>query len=138
MLVPSNSANAESLFKVGEDYVTTYNITTKRKYEIEDPLTQPKVKLRVKLEAHIREYSGKTLDPKVIDLAGKSLEEQINKRTEELLNRFRDKGIDPIGIGALAKTKTRNFDPEKWHEVYPNTTFKVSSKVLITETGVIE
>ncbi|MGI8384846.1 Ger(x)C family spore germination protein [Robertmurraya sp. P23] len=130
--------NGAYTFKVGKEYVTTYNITMKRKYHIEDPLTQPKLKLHVKLDAHIREFSGRKLDPKVIDLAGKSLEEQINKRTEELLDRFRDQGIDPIGIGVLAKTQTKNFDPEKWNAVYPNATFQVSSKVLITETGVIE
>lgn len=133
-----NFRNGAYTFKVGQDYVTTYNITTKRKYQIEDPLTQPKVKLQVKLEAHIREFSGKKLDSEIIDRAGKSLEEQINQRTTELLNRFRDEGIDPIGIGVLAKTQTKNFNPEQWNTVYPNTTFQVTSKVLITETGVIE
>jgi spore germination protein len=137
-LLLENFRNGAYTFKLGKDYVTTYNITMKRKYHIEDPLTQPKVKLQVKLEAHIREFSGEKLDSKVIDRAGKSLEEQINKKTQELLDRFRDEGIDPVGIGVLAKTRTRNFDPEKWNAVYPNATFEVSSKVLITETGVIE
>lgn len=137
-LLMENFRNGAYTFKVGKDYVTTYNITMKRKYDIKDTLTQPKVNLQVKLEAHIREFSGKTLDPKVVDRARKSLEEQINKRTEELLNRFRDKGIDPVGIGVLAKTQTRKFDEGKWNTAYSNATFHVTSKVEITETGVIQ
>ncbi|MCM3600499.1 Ger(x)C family spore germination protein [Robertmurraya korlensis] len=133
-----NFRNGAYTFNVGKDIVTTYNITTKRKYDIKDPLTQPKVNLYVELEAHIREYTGKKLDSKVVDQAGKAFEEAINKKTKELLERFRDQKIDPIGIGVLAKTQTRKFDPDKWNEVYQNATFHVSSKVLITETGVIE
>lgn len=137
-ILMQNFRNGAYTFKVGKEYVTTYNITTKRKYHIKDALTQPKVKLHVKLEAHIREFSGRKLDPKVIDQTGKALEEQINMRTKELLEKFRDDNIDPIGIGVLAKAQTRNFNEDKWNEVYHNTTFDVTSKVLITETGVIE
>jgi spore germination protein len=137
-IMMQNFRNGAYTFKVGEDYVTTYNITMKRKYDIKDSLTQPKVDLAIKLEAHIREFSGRKLDPKIIDQAGKALEEQINKNTKELLERFRDQKIDPVGIGLIARSKTRKFDVEKWKEAYHNTTFHVTSKVTITETGVIE
>lgn len=133
-----NFRNGSYTFNVGKDSVSTYSISTKRKYKIKDTLTQPKVNLHIKLEAHIREFSGNKLDQKIIDQVGAAFEKNLSKKTTELLERFRDQGIDPIGIGMYAKAKTRHFDPEKWKEVYPNTTFNVTTKVLIAETGVIE
>jgi spore germination protein len=137
-ILMENFRNGAYTFKIGEDYVNTLNINTKRKYDIKDSLTQPKVNLVIKLEAHVREYSGRQLDSKIIDQIGKNLEEEINKKTKALLERFREQGIDPAGIGMLARSKTRNFDVDKWNEVYHNTTFHVTSKVTVTETGVIE
>jgi spore germination protein len=133
-----NFRNGAYTYNVGENLVTTYNITMKRQFDVNKAMTQPKVNVSIQLEAHIREFTGKKLDPKIIEKARIAFEQDINKKTKELLERFRDQHIDPIGIGMHARTQTRNFDEEKWNEVYQNATFHVSSKVLITETGVIE
>lgn len=133
-----NFKNGTYTFKVEDEFVTTYNLTLKRDFEITNTLSDPNVDLEIKLEAHIREFSGKALDPDTIEKIEKAFEDLINKKAEELLKRFIEENIDPVGIGLLAKSQTRNFDYEKWQEVYPKAKINVNTNVIISETGVVE
>ncbi|MFZ3590795.1 Ger(x)C family spore germination protein [Bacillus sp. DJP31] len=133
-----NFKNGSHSIKVEDEYVTTFILTLSRDYKIESALSDPVVYLDLKMEGHIREFSGKILDPKMIKKIEKKYQTIINEKCEKLLTRFSDENIDPIGVGLMAKTQTRKFDIEKWKESYPKTTFRVSSKVTISETGAIE
>jgi spore germination protein len=133
-----NFKNGSYTFMIEDEFVTTYSLTLKREYVIERALTDPFVKLEVKLEGHIREFSGEKLEPKMIKKIEEKFEKIITEKTETLLTKFQEQHIDPVGIGLWAKTQTRKFDEDKWNEVYEKATFKVNSEVSITETGVIE
>ncbi len=133
-----NFENGSHTFKVEGEYVSTFSLNLGREYKVKNALTDPIVELKVNMEGLIREYSGEMLDPKMIKKVEKRFEEIINEKCEQLLYRFRDENIDPVGIGWLAKTQTRKFDEKKWLDAYPKATFKVSSEVIITETGVVE
>jgi spore germination protein len=133
-----NFKNGSYTFTIEDEFVTTYSLTLERKYTIEQALSDPLVNVKVKLKGHIREFSGEKIDTKMIKKIEKRFEEIINEKTETLLSKFKELQIDPVGIGLLAKTQTRNFDEEKWNEVYEKATFNVSSEVHISETGVVE
>jgi spore germination protein len=133
-----NFENGSYTFEIGDEYVTLFSLTLTRSIKIKNALSNPNVELEIKLDGHIREYSGKKLDPKKVKEIEKRFEEIITKKCEDLLNNFIEKHIDPIGIGLFAKTQTRNFDEKKWNEAYSNTTINVKSNVKISQTGIVE
>jgi spore germination protein len=133
-----NFKNGSYTFEMGDEYVTLFSLALDRDYKIKHALTNPVVEIKVKLKAHIREFSGRKLDAKTQKKIEKKFEEIITKKCEDMLNDFKEKHIDPVGIGLLAKTQTRNFDEKKWNEVYPKATIKVQAEVNISETGIVE
>jgi spore germination protein len=133
-----NFENGSYTFETDDEYVTLFSLTLDRDYKVKDALTNPVVELKVKLDAHIREFSGEKLDPKTLKKIEKRFEEIIVKKCEEMLNDFKEKHIDPVGIGLFAQTQTRNFDKKKWNEVYAKATIKVDAEVSISETGIVE
>ncbi|MFD1738979.1 Ger(x)C family spore germination protein [Bacillus salitolerans] len=133
-----NFKNGSYTFKVEGEYVTIFSLTLKRKYEIEHAMKDPVVHIEVVLDGHIREFSGKVMDPKTIAKIEEKFSELIDEKTEKLLREFQEKAVDPIGIGLLAKTQTKSFDEKAWNEAYKRATFHVNSRVIISETGVVE
>ncbi|GLB59746.1 Ger(x)C family spore germination protein [Cytobacillus sp. NCCP-133] len=118
----------------GGDLAAVKSIRSKRKISILDKKTNIKITIR----GVIREYTGKTLTQEVIKKIEKGLEKEIERETLKLLKKFQKLEIDPIGLGRMKKTQTRNFDFKKWEDDYKNMDFNVTSDVLIEETGVIE
>lgn len=96
------------------------------------------ITIKIKIKGAIREYSGKKINKKLIKRIEKKLEKTVNRESVLLINRFKELGVDPLGIGFFVKTKTRNFDMKKWENNYKNVTVKVKTNVVITEAGVIE
>jgi spore germination protein len=55
------------------------------------------------------------------------------------MEQFKEKEIDPVGLGHFVGTQIRNFDINKWTDTqYKELIVKVESDVKITETGGIE
>ncbi|WP_246938873.1 Ger(x)C family spore germination protein [Bacillus pinisoli] len=133
-----NFKNGSYTLEVDQEYATIYSLTLDRKYDIKNTMSNPKVHITVTLEGHIREYSGKRLESKSLRKIEAAFEKLIKDNCETLLNEFKDKGSDPVGIGLMAKTQTRHFDEKKWKEAYKNATFHVNAKVIISETGIVE
>ncbi|WP_394234607.1 Ger(x)C family spore germination protein [Niallia oryzisoli] len=97
------------------------------------------VTIHLKVRGLINEFTGNRLTPDKIKELEKAFETEINKECEKMIEGFRDKELDPLGLGHFVKTQTRNFNVDRWRkEEYPTLTVKVKSKVTITQTGVIQ
>ncbi|MGG1401037.1 Ger(x)C family spore germination protein [Bacillus salipaludis] len=107
----------------------------KMKLTSRDPLT---VNVRVKLNAVLKEYSGKKVSPKEIKEIESRVEKKIESECENLIKEFKEKNIDPVGFGHFIKSKTRNFSFSKWKTDYPNLKVNFHADVTIMESGVIE
>ncbi len=105
------------------------NLTNRNPYEFV---------VKIKLEGILTEHTGLTFESGEITELEKELEKQIVVESTKLLEKFQQLQIDPVGLGHLAKSKTRNFDFKKWEESYPNARFKVNADVRILEVGVVE
>lgn len=121
-----------------DDFVSIKRIKTKRKIFVEDPHGEPKVKITIKFEGTLSEFSGQTISPDIIKQITKELETIIKDKTEEMFTHFQKENIDPVGIGYTARHSTRNLDYEKFKTKYPNLKIEVDAKVLILETGIVE
>lgn len=97
------------------------------------------VTIHIKINGIIEEFTGNDLTPKITQQIKKQFEEDTNKECFKLIQRFKEKQIDPVGLGHFVKTQTRNFDIKNWREKqYQNLVVKIKSDIEITETGVIE
>jgi spore germination protein len=74
----------------------------------------------------------------------KFIEKKINKEMEsqikKLLVFFRNKQVDPIGIGNeyMAHVRGKPIPQEEWKEIYKNAKFKVQVKNTLTKTGTMD
>lgn len=121
-----------------EEYVTLRSIKTKRKIKVKWKNGEPQFHVHLKMDGLVREYSGGKVDPKKIKEFQKALEEDLAKKSTELITSFQKENVDPVGFGYEAKSRKRGFDFKKWEEQYPNVKIKVTSEVRIIGTGITE
>jgi spore germination protein len=135
----SNEASFNvSLNKEKKEYASVYNISAKRKYEISNASARPNIMIHVEIDAILREFSGDRVDQKVIERIEKSMKAKVEKTANEMIKKFQELQIDPLGIGEQVRTRTRKWDKKKWEEMYPDLPIKIDMKVKVTESGVIE
>jgi spore germination protein len=126
-------------FKFKEDNkASIINISSRRKYDIPEPMTSSEIKINVILKSSIREYINGPLNNQNIKELEKVMVEEIETKTQEMIQRFQELGIDPIGIGEEVRTRTRKWDQKKWEDLYPNIKITVSAKVKLLEAGVVK
>ena len=97
------------------------------------------VTIHLKIEGVINEFTGQELTPKLMHKLQEQFGKDIQKECLTMIQRFKKKGIDPIGFGHFVKTQTRSFDFNNWREnQYKDLVVKVIPEVKISESGVIE
>jgi spore germination protein KC len=100
---------------------------------------EPKIGVNIELQGKIEEmipYQQVT-DPVRRDLE-KMTDKTVKQKAEELLNKLRKAGIDPIGFGL--KYRSRHFgsteeEMKKWQELYKDITFDVKPRTKINSSG---
>lgn len=63
----------------------------------------------------------------------KAFGEDMSQKIDGMLRSFQLLGIDPAGIGSIARSKQRNWQLEKWIDVYPKVQYRVNVKVRFIE-----
>ncbi|MEH7250904.1 Ger(x)C family spore germination protein [Neobacillus niacini] len=97
------------------------------------------VTIHIKIEGIINEFSGQELTPKLMHKLQNQFEKDVEKECLAMIERFKEKEIDPIGFGHFLKTKTRNFDFKNWWDnQYKDLVIRIIPEVSISESGVIE
>jgi hypothetical protein len=100
-----------------------------------------KVKINIELQGMVKDY------PVWLDLRGnknkillkKQLEKQLKEDFEDLLLKFKDDQVDPVGIGDLvrAHSRNRNWSEKEFYEnVYPNLTYDLDLTIELTRAGI--
>ncbi len=121
-----------------KQYASLFNITSKRKYEIQKPMANAPITIKLKVQAILREYSGGKADKAKIKEIEKAMEKDIEKEANRMIEKFQKLKIDPLGIGEQVRTRTRKWDMKKFEKQYPTLPIRVKAKVKVIETGVIE
>jgi spore germination protein len=97
------------------------------------------ITIHIKIEGIINEFTGQELTPRLMHQLQDQFEKDIQKECLSMIKRFKEKEIDPVGIGHFVKTQTRNFDFKNWRENdYKNLVVNIKPEVTISESGVIE
>nr|WP_249306104.1 Ger(x)C family spore germination protein [Lederbergia citrea] len=122
--------------KIGKNSAIVHDVKTKTSISTDyDTLT---VHIDYKLRGVVERYTGKRVDPKTIEKIKKGFEKKVEAECLQLLKDFQERKIDPVGIQRKFMQQNRDFDDKKWKDQYANVTFKIHSKVIITESGTVE
>ncbi|BBW97464.1 Ger(x)C family spore germination protein [Geobacillus sp. FSL W8-0032] len=119
-------------------YISIKNIATSRNISFSGSQTQPHVHIHLSLEGVVREYKPTPFSPSIRPLIERQFEKEIKKKTSELIKRFQQQQIDPIGIGEWAKSHYRRFRYRDFYRRYRDLPVHVTADVRIRDTGIIE
>ncbi|WP_409288434.1 Ger(x)C family spore germination protein [Peribacillus sp. SCS-37] len=138
-LLYENFNNGMYEFKQDGNYVTIENLFSKNKIRISDGNGSPKAHIDISIKGKITDAPRLVLtDKKVVSKIETALEQQIKRQAYGMLNQFKKKNIDPLGLGELARSQTYHFDFQRWEHHYKDLPFSVNVEVEITQTGTIE
>ncbi|RDY71050.1 Ger(x)C family spore germination protein [Halobacillus trueperi] len=114
------------------------NIGSNVDYSLSGPLDDPKFTIKVKLKAEVNEMAG--VDRKATPKLAREMEEKFveyfNKEADELISLFKEKKVDPLGLGNFTKTRKGNFDLTQWQDNYSELDVDVQFDVKIIEYGI--
>ncbi|WP_458353952.1 Ger(x)C family spore germination protein [Peribacillus frigoritolerans] len=121
------------------DFTDINNVESRVHYHISNANQSPKARIEVKMKASLLEVQGydlgKAVDLKKIEARA---EHVIGKKLNEMVTLFQQNNIDPLALGDHAKSKTRNFDQERWEEAYPDIPIEVDLDIEMIQTGIAE
>ncbi|TYS62870.1 Ger(x)C family spore germination protein [Bacillus infantis] len=85
------------------------------------------------------EESRSDLSEKELEVYNQLLEKEIERIVKDLLKKFQEKSLDPMGFGlAYRASHVEKDEWERWNEIYPDIDIKVKADSKIMGTGIIE
>ncbi|MDE5411984.1 Ger(x)C family spore germination protein [Alkalihalobacterium chitinilyticum] len=124
----------------GDLVVTVENITSTYRVKMENRGETPTFIYHVHVKGEITDSSERINidDPGFIPKLEKEMKEEKVKKAEILITKFKELKIDPLGLGEQYRSRTRNWQPEKWEEMYQDIDVEFNFNVQIIHSGAIE
>ncbi|MCG3420061.1 Ger(x)C family spore germination protein [Oceanobacillus jordanicus] len=124
--------------KYKEEHIVLENIGSRVTYHVIDGIEHPKFLLDIKIKGFINEVQNINLmlNGPVIKSMEKDFEKSLQAQCIEMIERFQELKIDPLGLGNDLKNRREHFDLKKWEDVYPTVPVDVKIDVEIIETGI--
>ncbi|MED1865972.1 Ger(x)C family spore germination protein [Fictibacillus nanhaiensis] len=122
-----------------DQFFTIQNLSSKVEYRFKDVKRSPSIDIFVKVKGRVSEAPKIPVsDPSLIEQLESAAEKAMNKRTNKIVKKLQKSNVDTIGLGDLARSRTRGFDFKRWDEQYPDIPINVKVKVEITQAGITE
>src|SRR5690606_2492087 len=75
-------------------------------------------------------------DPQALETIKRLSKNNISKDIEELLNTFKEDGVDPLGIGNIVRSQDRNWDQKSFYDQqYPSLPININLDLEIIHSG---
>jgi len=74
-------------------------------------------------------------NPHDLETIKRIIKKDIKKDIEELLNTFKETGVDPLGIGNIVRSQDRDWDETSFYEQYPNLPINIEIQLKIIHSG---
>ena len=100
---------------------------------------KPIIKMDIEMVGIIQESHMNTESSK-LQTYSDATSKTVKKDVIEVLTKFQEEGVDPLGFGLRYKSTRLNNNKrnEEWQELYPKATFEVNVNAMIKSTGVID
>lgn len=113
-------------------------IQSERKITIEKQFPSPKITIYTDISGHIREYKKEAINNKTVKKMEKQMEKEVEIIGKEMIKKFQELTIDPLGLGQAVKNHFRNWNQAEWLDQYPNIEVNIKATVDITEAGIVK
>ncbi|MGE7761701.1 Ger(x)C family spore germination protein [Peribacillus sp. NPDC097895] len=121
------------------EYTEINNVESKVHYDISNANQNPKVKIEVNLKANLLEVQGYDLgNPVDVKKIEAKAEHVMGKKLKEMVTMLQDNHVDPLALGDIAKSKTRDFNLKHWEKAYPHIPIEVDLDIEMIQTGIAE
>ncbi|MFJ8245830.1 Ger(x)C family spore germination C-terminal domain-containing protein [Peribacillus asahii] len=122
----------------GNSQIAIASITRKADYDISKANGLPVITVNIKLKGNLKEYvdSGSLTRKTFIAKIEKSMEKQLIKQANYLINDFRKKNIDPLHLKQKVLAFNKEMSDEDFKQIYPTMKINVKSDVKIVQTGI--
>ncbi|WP_286231696.1 Ger(x)C family spore germination protein [Neobacillus mesonae] len=137
--IKSKEEKSAVKFMKGKTKIVMDTQTVKAKYKfIHSKGKEPYIQVNISVKGSLEETNRRVANNQLSKYE-KVAEKMMNKETKKLLKKIQAANVDPLGFGLRYRARSFNKDDwEQWKKIYPNITFKVDTKVQITDTGLIE
>ncbi|WP_062046726.1 Ger(x)C family spore germination protein [Bacillus sp. JCM 19034] len=122
-------------------YIVIEKINSNVKRNVDKTGESPLFIFDIHIDGEIQDDSGQFNfeNTEIVEYYEKKISEKLEAQIIDMLERFRDQDIDPVGIGELYRSKTRDWDASLWREtIYPSARFDVRLNLDIVQSGVVE
>ncbi|MEB1806901.1 MAG: Ger(x)C family spore germination protein [Bacillaceae bacterium] len=125
----------------GEDLVVSVeNVTSTYRVKMKNTGQIPTFIYHVNVKGEITDSSERINidDPGFVKGLEKEMEEEKVRTAQMLITKFKELKIDPLGLGEQYRSRTRNWQPDKWEEMYQDIDVEFNFNVQIVHSGAIE
>ncbi|MFC4807818.1 Ger(x)C family spore germination protein [Paenibacillus sp. GCM10023250] len=117
-------------------YASVKNVGSRVKYRVAHGRVRPEVTIALRMKAEIVDTRGLRLTGDVQQRIKNGLERELTATGSALIRRFQQEGIDPLGLGDIVRSQTRNWDEAAWKQAYPASKVMLKVRVNVIETGI--
>ncbi|WP_439743265.1 Ger(x)C family spore germination protein [Bacillus pseudomycoides] len=120
--------------------VVTQNLSGKSTYSLDGDGEIPKVNIHLKLNGLIKNSPNwlNLTKPQNIAYIKKQIEQTMEKQSKALIQQFQQKQIDPLGIQDQIRSRTRKWNIQQIHKMYPSVDVNIDVKVNVVQSGIGE
>ncbi|WP_051556474.1 Ger(x)C family spore germination protein [Alkalihalobacterium bogoriense] len=143
MMLKQSGEGGSKEFKLetegGREYFVVEKIRSTMKRQVHSGAT-PSFTLQLEFKGEITDYTGNLnlQEHTHLETLEQAVEQHILQTATNLVSRFQELNIDPIGLGEKYRSTTRQWDEEQWKEMYPNMQIQIQVDVSIVQSGSIE
>jgi len=116
-------------------YVTVKNMSSAAHYKLTKDRGRPGVNIVLNVKAAVTDLQSEEDTANMGDQIRAALEKDLEKTGNEMLRMFQKEGIDPLGLGDFARSKSRGWKEDSWKAAYPEAKLNMIAKVELLEKG---
>lgn len=122
------------------DKISFESIKSKPAYQMKKNGKDPAFTISINMKVRFLEYSSHAHGSRHLSVENieKQLESQLKRDGLRLITQFQKEKVDPLGLGAKYEAHYREFDSDKWKDLYPNVPVQLNVKVHVIQTGISE
>ncbi|MBM7563985.1 Ger(x)C family spore germination protein [Paenibacillus sacheonensis] len=128
----SNNTNNQ-----GEDFILLRSMHSKANYMVNNVHLIPSISIRLKLVTELQNV------PDWVDVRSeeqltrleKTMGSYLKKEIEKFLSRLKENKVDPVGLGDLIRSRSKNWNAQDFEKIYQEIKTTVSVQVKIANTG---
>ncbi|MBM7584005.1 spore germination protein [Bacillus pakistanensis] len=121
-----------------KEEISIRNLSSDTNYKVTKDHEKYQIEVNIKLNGQISDSAGlKLSDDKVIKKIEKATEKQIKEHAANLIKKFQDLEVDPLGMGDKARQKG-DFNKKDWQGQYGDMEIKVHADVDVSQSGIAE